>query len=276
MNLVFGIDAGGTKLAAAVVEPGSGRIIEAHQVPTNRRRGGAAVLSDCVELAAAAAARHEMSAIGIGVPEFVSLDGEVQSAASWDWRDGKWKAAFSAIAPVYLDSDVRAAAIAEARLGAGRGMHSFLYVTIGTGVSHAFVIDGVLWRGARGNAIVTGSPPVETEASGPVLASRAGKVRAEEVLASATDRPLVAAAVSTLGLEIARLVNALDPEAIVIGGGLGLATGFREGIIESMRPQIEADGTRDLAVLAASLGTDAGVIGAALVAERGLLAAEQA
>jgi glucokinase len=86
----------------------------------------------------------------------------------------------------------------------------------------------------------------------------------------------VAAAVSTLGLEIARLVNALDPEAIVIGGGLGLATGFREGIIESMRPQIEAAATRDLPVLAAALGTEAGVIGAALVAEMGLLAAERA
>jgi glucokinase len=273
VSLFFGIDAGGTKLAVAVVEAQNGRILDAHEIPTNRQRGGAAVLSDCVELAGTAAQKHQIAAIGIGVPELVSLDGEIQSAASWDWRDGNWKAAFGATVSVYVDSDVRAAALAEARFGAGRDMSSFLYVTIGTGVSHSFVIDGLPWRGARGNAIVSGAPLIEIEASGPALARRAGKLRAQDVLASETDRSLVAAAELTLGLEIARLVNALDPQIVVIGGGLGLATGFSEGIIEKMRPHIYAAVTRDLQVLPAALGVDAGVIGAALVAEIGLAAA---
>ena len=270
MSLVFGIDAGGTKLAAAVVEPNSGQIIEAHMIPTNRERGAGAVLNDCVQLAANAAEKHKVAAIGIGVPELVSLNGDIQSAQSWDWRDGDWRAAFSSIAPVYVDSDVRAAALAEARFGAGRAMSSFLYVTIGTGVSHSFVIDGLPWAGARGNAIVTGAPLVEMEASGQALAARAGKSRAQEVLASDTDQSLVAAAELALGIEIARLVNALDPQVVVIGGGLGLAGGFIEGIIDNMRPQIYATSTRSLQVLPAALGADAGVIGAALVGAAGL------
>ena len=67
---------------------------------------------------------------------------------SWDWRDGKWRAVLGTVAPVYVDSDVRAAALAEARLGAGRSMSSFLYVTVGTGVSHSFVMGryAVAWR----------------------------------------------------------------------------------------------------------------------------------
>jgi glucokinase len=272
VSLVVGIDAGGTKLAAGVVDTRDGRLLERLEVPTQRRRGAAAVLRDCVGLASQLADGREIDAIGIGVPELVSVDGKVQSAENWDWRDGSWEPALGAIAPVFLESDVRAAALAEARLGAGRGKTSFLYVAIGTGVSHTLVCDGSAWRGARGNAIVTGAPLVETIASGPALAARAGKARAEDVLASREDEAIVAQAALALGVELARLVNAIDPEVVVIGGGLGLAPGFRERIVENMRPEIYAESTRDIEVLAGALGTDAGVIGAGIVADGALLA----
>ena len=272
MNLIVAIDAGGTKLAAAVVEGASGRLLERREIPTDRHRGGAAVLGDCVDLARELAAGRQVAAVGIGVPELVSLDGQIQTAANWDWRDGKWRAALAAIAPVYVDSDVRAAALAEARLGAGRSMSSFLYVTVGTGVSHSFVCGGSPWRGARGNAVVTGAPLVEGVASGPALAERAGRSRAEDVFAHASDEAILDDAASALGQELARLVNALDPQAIVIGGGLGLAPGFRERISAYMRPEIYADATRGLEVLPGALGVNAGVIGAALGADTALAA----
>jgi glucokinase len=269
VSLAVGIDAGGTKLAVAVVDVSDGRILERREVPTGRHRGGDAVLADCAVLARAVAGRRPIVAIGIGVPELVSPDGQITSAVNWDWRDGSWKSVLGSIAPVHVESDVRAAAYAEARLGAGRDLSSFLYVTIGTGVSHTLVIEGSPWRGARGNAITSGAPPVEEVASGPALAAQAGKTRAEEVLGSPANEPIVAAAVQALGLELARLVNALDPEGVVIGGGLGLAPGFRQRIVERMRPAIYADSSRDLVVLAAGLGLQAGVIGAALAVEGG-------
>ncbi|MGA3353815.1 MAG: ROK family protein [Acidimicrobiales bacterium] len=272
MRLTVGIDAGGTKLAAAVVDPSDGRLIERREVPTYRHRGGAAVLEDCAGLARGLAAGFSVAAIGLGVPELVSLQGQIQSAENWDWRDGRWKPTLDAIAPVFVESDVRAAALAEARFGAGRTLSSFLYMTIGTGVSHCFVCGGSPWSGARGNAVVTGAPLVETVASGPALAARAGKPRAEDVLASPGDEAVVAVSVSALGLELARLVNALDPQAVVIGGGLGLAPGFREQIVETMRPAIYAEVTRGLEVLPGALGVHAGVIGAALVADDALAA----
>jgi glucokinase len=267
VSLVVGIDAGGTKLAVAVVDLSDGRILERREAPTGRHRGGDAVLADCAVLARAVAGGRPIGAIGIGVPELVSPDGQITSAVNWDWRDGRWQSVLGSIAPLHVESDVRAAAYAEGRLGAGRDMSSFLYVTIGTGVSHTLVIGGSPWRGARGNAITSGAPPVEEVASGLALAARAGKARAADVLASPADEPIVEAAAGALGLELARLVNALDPEGIVIGGGLGLAPGFRQRIVARMRPEIYANSARDLVVLPAGLGLQAGVIGAALVVD---------
>ena len=106
--------------------------------------------------------------------------------------------------------------------------------------------------------------------AGPALAARAGKERAEEVLASPAYEPIVENAVRALGLELARLVNALDPEALIGGGGLGHARTFRDRIVATMRPHIYADSTRGLAVVPGALGVDAGVIGAAAVADLAL------
>ena len=266
MSLIVGIYAGGTKLAVALVDVRGGRLLERRDAPTERQRGGDAVLADCVALAKEVAGGHPVEAIGIGVPELVSPDGKIESAANWDWRDGRWKPALDAIAPAHIESDVRAAALAEARLGAGRGLSSFLYMTVGTGISHAFVIEGMPWRGARGNAIVSGAPLVEEVASGSALARTAGKARAEDVLSSPADEPIVEAAARALGIELARLVNALDPDAVVIGGGLGLAAAFRDRVVARMRPEIYAESTRSLAVLPGKLSVDAGVVGAALAA----------
>lgn len=270
MTLVIGIDAGGTKIAAGVVDPGDGRILERRETPTRRHRGGQAVLEDCLELLRQISGGRTIAAIGAGVPELVSLEGKIQTAENWDWRDGSFRGALAKIAPLHIESDVRAAALAEARFGAGRALSSFLYLTVGTGVSHTFVVGGRPWRGARGNAIVTGAPPVELAASGAALAGQARKRSGEEVLATPADEPLVEAAARALGTELAALVNALDPEAVVVGGGLGLAPGFMQRVVAPMRPQIYAASTRDLAVYPSGLGVHAGVIGAAVSAAEAL------
>jgi glucokinase len=266
VSLVVGIDAGGTKLAVGLVDAAKGQILERREILTERYRGGQAVLGDCLDLLREVSGGRKIAAIGAGVPELVSLEGKIQTAENWDWRDDQFRLAFAEIAPLHVESDVRAAALAEARFGAGRGLSSFLYLTIGTGVSHTFVVDGLPWRGARGNAIVTGAPLVELAASGAALAEQARKSSGKEVLASPVNEPLVEAAAQELGRALAALVNALDPAAVIVGGGLGLAPGFMERVVARMRPQIYAASTRDLAVRRSGLGADAGVIGAAVSA----------
>lgn len=268
MSVVVGIDAGGTKLAAGLVRMPTGKILNRQESATRRERGGLAVLADCVALAEAVAGTEPLAGVGLGVPELVGTGGFVTTSDNWDWRETDLASAFSRLGPLRVESDVRAAALAEARFGAGRGLGSFVYLSIGTGVSHTFVIDGVPWPGARGNALVVGAPLVETLASGPRLAALAGKARAEDVLNSGTDDAVVDAVTELLAGELARLINALDPEAALIGGGLGLAPAFRERLIEKTRPLIYAERTRELSMCPAALGRDAGIVGAALAAHR--------
>ncbi len=251
MTRAIGIDVGGTKIAAGIVDVETGAVLRAERMPTRPERGGGAVLADCAGLA-----RRMGSAdlpVGVGICELVGLDGRVTSAETVDWR-GLDVAAGIPGRLVVVESDVRAAALAEARVGAGAGLESFLYVIVGTGASVCLVLDGRPLRGARGNAIVLGAPPVEAVASGAALARRGNGPEA------------VADAVAALAQTLAVLVNALDPEAVIVGGGLGLAAGFLDDVAGALRPAVECADTRSLLIAPSALAGDGGIVGAAMIA----------
>jgi glucokinase len=268
VTVALGLDVGGTKIAAARVDVETGAILASRRIPTGAARGAEAVLADCRTLAEELAAGGEVVAVGLAVCELVDPQGRVRSAETVDWRGTDLPAAFAGIAPVTVESDVRAAAIAEAALGAGRGEPDFLYVSVGTGISHCLVSAGSPRVGARGSAIGTGAPLVERWSSGLALARRSGHRSAEEALADPAAEPVVADGAQRLGLVLAGLVNALDPGAVIIGGGLGLHDGYRERVVAAMRVEIYDADARELPVLPAGLGADAPVIGAALVSTR--------
>jgi glucokinase len=258
-----GIDIGGTKIAAGVVDGASGEILARETVLTRPERGGGAVLEDCTALARKLGGGA--LPVGIGLCELVGIDGRAESADTIDWRGVDLEAAIEAPV-VVLESDVRAAARAEARFGAGAGRSPFLYVTVGTGTSACLMIDGRPYLGARGHAITLGAPPVERIASGPALAQHAGVERAEAVLADPAHASLVDEAAAALGQVLAVLCNMLDPELLVIGGGLGAEPAFRERVEAATRPLIEYPPTRGLEIVGATLGVDAGLVGAAVAA----------
>jgi len=292
---VLGIDVGGTKIAAGIVDPATGAIIHRETVATEATRGGDAVLADTLALARRLidTGGRRVIRIGVGMPQLVDTAGRIRSAYNFDWTELPVRERFSVLAPTTIESDVRAAARAEARFGAGRGRRLFAYITIGTGVSYCLVIDGRPHTGANGFAIHFASsalhvpceacghinaPITEEIASGLALVrafarrTGAGIANAADLLAAATAGDAVAgeivtAAARQLGSLVALVVNMLDPEAIVLGGGLGLAEGlYRTELIASTRAHIWADSCRDLPILPATLGVDAGLIGAALAA----------
>jgi glucokinase len=259
----IGIDVGGTKIAGGVVDLETGRVLRAERLATRPDRGGAAVLAECAALAGRLGAPE--LPVGIGICEMVSTDGRITSAETLEWRTLD----VGTVSPgghVTVESDVRAAAMAEAAFGAGAGLRSFLYVIVGTGASCALVQDGVPWQGARGNAIVLGSPPAELVAGGLALARRAGTSDGEQALRDPAHVQLVNEAVSELAGALAALLNALDPQALIVGGGLGTAEPFFERVAEATRAGIEYEDTRGLPILRSALGADGGVIGAALAA----------
>jgi glucokinase len=296
-DYAIGIDVGGTKIAAGLVEFPQATVAGRLEVPTLPRRGARAVLDDVHELARRLVGMvppgRKPVGVGIGVPELVDPSGRITSGVTIDWRDVPVEEGLADCGPVALESDVRAAALAEACWGAGRGFDWFAFVIIGTGISSALVLERRVLTGARGNALVLGSgryaiecPKCGSEfehhlegvASGSALAERyRSATRSEacagrEVLAAAARGdpiagPIVRSATQELGGGVAWLVNVTDPEAVVFGGGLALAgSAYWELLERAIRRQIWAPSTRGLPLLPASLGQDAGLVGAAAVA----------
>jgi glucokinase len=259
----IGVDVGGTKIAAGIVDTSSGAVVERRRIPSRAERGGAAVLADCAALAAELGGG--LLPVGIALCELVDLDGRPASGDTVDWRGLDIEAVVGAPS-VVVESDVRAAALAEARIGTGVGVSPFLHVVVGTGASACLVIDGLPYAGAHGEALVLGAPPVERTASGPALARAAGLERAEDVLAHPAHAATVDDAAAALGNVLAVLANALDPALVVLGGGLGTASAFRERVERELQARVAYPREPPLLVAGSSLGADGGVVGAALLA----------
>jgi len=298
---VIGIDVGGTKIAAGIVRFPSGERGPARVVPTKAERAGQAVLDDVLRLARELATPSQksggnVSAIGLGICELVNRTGQLASANCIDWLRLPVCETLLAIAPTVLEADVRAAATAEYCLGAGRPFRDFLYVTVGTGISSCLVLNGEPYLGARGLTGTMASTPLgvacercdhtsrrtlEEIASGPALVARfksvGGKAESgQEVLRAAHSgdalaRRVVESAGEAVGSQVGLLVSALDPEAVVVGGGLGLSEGaYWDHFVASTRRHIYSDLQRELPILRAETGADAGWLGAAVRAARNL------
>ncbi|MGH8263309.1 MAG: ROK family protein, partial [Steroidobacteraceae bacterium] len=236
---MLGIDVGGTSIRAGLFVPRSGSVRHVRAIRTEASSGGRHTLAR-----AAAVAREVVEAggksglsvhkVGVGVPELVGPGGEIESRAVLPWRSTRVRKAFSECGDVTIASDVRAAALAEARLGAARGTPTFLYIGVGTGISSTLFIDGRPYFGAHGHAIAFASgptcatqardgstvfAPLESCASGPALVRRAKALgyHAEDAVdvcraareQSGIARGVVEAAATELAAHVAILVNAL-------------------------------------------------------------------
>ena len=295
----IGIDVGGTKVAAGVITLPEGRIRVRRQIPTDPERGGTAVLRDVCQLAQdlaseASSLNLRVAAIGMGVCELVDTAGDIASANCVAWKGPEVREQLSAIAPTIIEADVRAASLAEAMFGAGKPHRIFVYLTVGTGIASCLVIDGRPFTGARGATGTVASSPLphwglsddsgvtmtlEQIASGPALVARFRLLRGQaqsgqEVIAAAaagnaSASRVVRSAARALGATIAWLVNVLDPEAVVIGGGLGLSDGpYWQDLQASAREHIWSDLHRGLPIVRAATRLDAGLLGAAAAAWR--------
>lgn len=291
----LGIDIGGTKIAAGVVSFPRGDVLAERSVPSLPERGSKAILNEIADLAEAlseevSSSGHSVSGVGVGLCELVSPTGRILSHNCLPFDETELKTHLATFAPVVVEADVRAAARAEALFGAGREYRIFLYVTVGTGIASCLMLDGSPYLGARGATGTMASSPLsmvcehcgelsqqtlEQVSSGPALVARYNRVKpggartGQDVLAAAAKGEVEALRVvhsggealeSTIGL----LVNVLDPEAVIIGGGLGLSQGsFWDSFVASTRRHIWSEVHRDLPFLRAATGVRAGFIGAA-------------
>lgn len=210
--------------------------------------------------------------------------------------------------PVWVDNDVNVMTLAEWIYGAGRGSRNLVCLTLGTGVGGGLVLDGALYRGAQGSAGELGHLPIAEEGPRCSCGGKAcleryvgnrailKSVRARltqgatsrllELVDARLDRltpeiidraceladPLAketwGRAGERIGLALAAVVNLLNPERIVIGGGLAKAGKWLFGPIRQTVQKRAMRGLGTVAIVPAQLGTSAGVIGAALLARQ--------
>ena len=151
----MGVDVGGTKLLAGVVDE-SGRTLRTLRRSSPGRLVAPEVLEAAVVAAVETVADGEpLSGVGVAAAGFVDATGSrVAFAPHLPWRGEDVRGRFETRlgAPVLLDNDATCAADAEATYGAGRAVGSMLLVTLGTGIGGGLVVDGRVWRGAQGMA----------------------------------------------------------------------------------------------------------------------------
>jgi glucokinase len=151
MPLAIGVDIGGTKVAAGVVDD-EGKVIDTTRrlTPGHDVRETEDVIADVV---AELSARHEVSAVGIGAAGWIGADrATVLFSPHLAWRNEPLRDALAEAigVPVVVENDANAAAWAEYRFGAARDARVAVMVTLGTGIGGGLVVSGILYRGAFG------------------------------------------------------------------------------------------------------------------------------
>ncbi len=293
--LCVGVDIGGTKTAVAVVDVVVGHVVDVVALDTLAPLGASQLHDRIAAVLAAQGLRHDIGGVpvGFGLPELVSPEGEVLTDVVIPGLAGDLRATWSDLGISVVEADVRAAATAEAQFGMGRDLDSFVYISVGTGISCCLILEGRPWAGHHGAALLLGSgvlvdrqsldagsgqSSLEDFAGGPAIVLTHGRaggamLTTPELLAAAERDPragaVVTAAGRALGLGIAELVNLLDPQTVVVGGGLGSTDGpYWEAAVDAAREHIWAEVSREVPIEHAAAGPNAGVIGAALIASR--------
>lgn len=154
-GLVIGIDIGGTKVAGGVVTP-AGHVLNRIRTETPDRSKSPKIVEDTiVDVVEQLRRDHRIQAVGIGAAGFVDARrSTVLFAPHLSWRDEPLREALQDRLglPVIVENDANAAAWAETRFGAGRGVRDAVVVNLGTGIGGAIIIDGALRRGRYGLA----------------------------------------------------------------------------------------------------------------------------
>ena len=290
--IYLGIDIGGTKIACGLVSD-MGEVLRQVRCPTPLT-GGTSILDAALSLAAEFRA-EPFSAIGIGTGGQVNADlGIIASATPLlpGWAGTAVKAAFESEfnLPCFVDNDVNALAVGEYRFGAGQELGTVVYLALGTGVGGALLLNGRLHHGAHWTGAEFGhlllamgedAPrrTLEEFAGGPGLVQTYreisgfnGDITGESIAAEARQNPESQAALAVtrtgeyLGWGLVSLANIMDPDLIVIGGGLAA---LGDSLLDPARRVLShhaLPGPAQCRIVPAALGADASLIGAASLA----------
>jgi glucokinase len=281
---VIGVDIGGTKVLAGIIDS-DGQVHETVERPTVTT--SQAALLEALADQVLSLPQDGIEAVGFGIPTRInhergvalgSVNIPLRDVPFRDWMRDKIGL------PVEIENDASCAALAEFRLGAGRGVRDLVLLTLGTGVGGGVISGGSLFRAYTelGHmVIVADGLPCQGACSGrghleAYCSGRSADKRAKELLgdhATAYDlvrdnHPVLQDIGHYLGVAIGSLVNIFGATRVVIGGGFGIAA--FDLLVPSARlavlTEALAPSGQELEIEHAKLGAEAGLIGAGLVA----------
>jgi predicted NBD/HSP70 family sugar kinase len=265
---VLGVDLGATNLRVALGDERGLLARAAEPVPPT----GEALAARVAAIARELAGGEPIGGAGVGVPGVPDGDafaGLIAGAAGMSGAPLRRLLEDALGVPVAIDNDLNLAALAEAR---ARNLDELAFIGVGTGVGMGIISGGRLIRGAHGAAGELGQLPVgdhvvapvgdlgplEAIAGGAGIAARAGTAGAREVVDSA----LLADQADVLAVAIRTVQALLDPELIVLGGGIGC----RADVADRVAAALAAHGTPPPRLERSQLGEDAGLLGALALA----------
>ncbi len=314
-RVVVGVDIGGTKVAAGLVNA-EGEILARNRTPMltmGAPSNGLAAVSTAIRgLFNDATSQNQIAAIGICAPGPLNpKTGVIINPPNLTiWHNYPLAEEMRRVykVPIRIDNDANAAALAEAKWGAGRGYRNFFYATVGTGIGTGIILDGRIFHGKTGAAGEGGhlgidrNGPVcncgrrgciETLAAGPAIARRARQkleqnpnsvlwemaggdiqtVSSEMVgRAHAMNDPVakevMRETLDLLAYWLGSIIDLLEPDAIVIGGGVcSLLAPFLDEIRECWRGACINPNPLAIPLVLAHYGEDAGIAGAGALCE---------
>ncbi len=279
--MLAALEAGGTKFRPAVMNDDLS-IVDQAWIPTTTP---SETIAACVEFFAG----YDVDALGIasfgplvvstGSPDY----GSVARTPKPDWTGARLLEMLAGQlgVPAEIQTDVEAAAVAEATHGAGRGHRSVAYVTVGTGIGAAVAIDGAPFRGrdhtelghipvrrVRGDDYGGRCPfhgdCLEGMASGPALADRSGS----DPATLADDDPIWTMEAEYLAQLVRVFALSFAPDVVLFGGGVGTRPGMASLIATATESDLGGYAVSGPPLVeTAGLGADAGVIGAGIIAQ---------
>lgn len=284
-RLVAGVDLGGTQVRIAVAPTSGGQIFASSKTSTSALKGPRGFVEWTARSIEQISNGVRVQGVAVGVPGPVDQRTGVlinpPNLRGWKNVPIAQLLSEAVDAPVYLENDANLAGLGEFHQGAGRGTRSMLYVTWSTGVGGGLIVDGQLVRGAHGSAgevghmIIDPDGPLdscgqrgclEALAGGRMLASQVGRTAAEIFEAAAGGeqacQQVVTRAGRYVGYALINLANLLDPEVIVIGGGVSRSWSLvYPTLLETLRSSPFIKPARRPRVRRARLGDRAGQVG---------------
>ncbi|MCX5749323.1 MAG: ROK family protein [Candidatus Saganbacteria bacterium] len=285
-NYIIGIDLGGTKISAAIADA-KGKIIEQITVPTEAVRGKKHVIDRIVFLVRAlyrgtGIDPKDVLCIGIGAPGPVITEKGIimdpPNLPGWIRVPLRSILEKKLKKKVILENDANCAALAELKFGAGKDFDSFMYVTVSTGIGGGIVIGKKLFRGSSdsageiGHTVIDINGPkcpcgkyghLEGLAAGPAISKRAGmKPEVLREKAMNGDKKAIEEIKYTgylIGIGFSNAVNLLNPEAIIVGGGI---SNFGKLLFDPIRKTVKENALARVKIIPARLKNNVGVMGA--------------